>query len=259
MDTRLVDVRDVQFRIEVSEAGSGQDLLFLHGAGGAQWDPLLEGLAARYHVILPRHPGIGGSTGDEHLQDLPDLLYYYLDLLDGLNLRNLFLVGHSLGGMFAAELAALQPERFSKLVLLAPVGLWNPEHPVLDIFAAAPDELARAVYHDPESPAAKAATQIPEDGEARISYILERTKLLRVAAKYMWPIPNRGLAKRLHRVRMPTLLVWGESDGVVPVAYAADFQARLPNARVEIIPQAGHLPQLEQPDRVLDVVTKFLG
>lgn len=260
MEEKKVAVRGGMFQTEVIEDGDGPPLLFLHGVQNVQpGDPLIARLARTHRVIAPRLPGFGESSGTEHLLDLHDLLYYELDLLDTLGLRNLPVAGHSLGAMIAAELAALQPERFSSLTLIAPFGLWNAEYPVADFFTMAPAPLAAATYHDPESPAAQSAARPPEDNEAYIAFMLDRAKSLATAAKYLWPIPNRGLAKRLHRVAAPTLLVWGESDRIVPPRYAADFQAAIANARVAIIPQAGHLPQVEQPDQLAETIQTFIA
>lgn len=259
MEQRMVAVQGGRFETEVLEGGSGSPLLYLHGFGGPRWDPFLDALASRYRVIAPAHPGFAGSTGNDRLLDLTDLVYYYLDFLDAAGLRGLPLIGHDLGGMFAAELAAVQPDRFAKLVLIAPLGLWNPDYPVLDFFVAKPRELAAALYHDVESPAAVAALNVPTEGDEMIDYQLERTKSLSTAAKYLWPIPNRGLSKRIHRVTAPTLLVWGESDGVVPPRYGQDFQAAIPGSRLAVVKGAAHLPQIEQPAELAELVTKFLG
>ena len=259
MNEKKVAVRGGMFNTDVLEFGSGPPVLFLHGAGGVMADRFLETLAQQYQVIAPRHPGFGESSGTEHLLDIYDLIYYYLDFLDAANLRNLPLIGHSLGGMFAAELAAVQPERFTKLALIAPVGLWNAQYPVADFFSMTPAELSEAVYHDPESPIAKAAAQAPEEDEAYVHFMLERAKSLATAAKYLWPIPNRGLNKRLHRISAPTLLIWGESDKLVPPNYGKDFQAGIAGARLEIIPEAGHIPQIEQPERLSESVLSFLA
>ncbi len=255
---RTVPVRKNLFAADVIEAGAGPALLFLHGEMGRNWDDFLDRLAATRRVIAPCHPGYGDSTGTEHLLDLHDLIYYYLDFLDAANLRGLPLIGHGLGGMFAAELAAVQPDRFSRLVLIAPFGLWNPAYPVLDFFAADPPDLARATYHDPESAVAVAAAEAPSEGEPYVQFMLERAKSLATAAKYLWPIPNRGLTKRLHRVTMPTLIAWGASDGVCPVRYAEDFRAAIPSSELVVVDEAGHLPQVERPDELARVVLAFL-
>lgn len=255
----VIALREGLFQVELREAGSGAPLLFLHSEWGPPAPELVDALADGLRVLLPSHPGFGATTGTEQLHDLPDLLYYYLDLLDALDLRDLPLVGHGLGGMIAAELAALQPERFSRLVLIAPLGLWNDAYPVLDFFAATPVELAAALYHDPESPAAKARAAVPPEDEGYLAFMLERAKSMATAAKYLWPIPNRGLARRLHRIRVPTLLLWGESDGIVPTRYGADFQRLLPRAEFATIPAAGHLPDAEQPAELAARIARFVG
>jgi pimeloyl-ACP methyl ester carboxylesterase len=266
MEERQVSVRE-GFTIDVLEGGSGDPLLYLHGIGGLEWDDFLEALAANHRVIAPRHPGFGGSTGNDELADLPDLIYYYLDLLDALELSGLPLVGHSLGGMIAAELAAVQPDRFTQVVLISPFGLWNGEHPGIDIFGSTPDEFSSSLFVDTDSDAARAIAgrprEAPEDGvaasDAMVEFMLERAKAMSTSAKYLWPIPNRGLNKRLHRVRQPVLLLWGDQDGVTPPALADDFKAALVDARIERIADAAHMSPTEQPARIAELVTGFIN
>ena len=177
-------------------------------------------------------------------------------------------VGHSLGGMIAAELASVQPERLTKVTLIAPLGLWNTDHPVLDFFSVTPAELAQAMYFDQESERAQALAKAPqarlpevdpdtEEGQAVINYYVERAKSMSTAAKYLWPIPNKGLSKRLHRLTQPTLLIWGESDGICPPAYADDFTAILPNATLHLVPDAAHMVHIEQPEAVAELIQGF--
>ncbi|HLB22885.1 MAG TPA: alpha/beta fold hydrolase, partial [Dehalococcoidia bacterium] len=198
------------------------------------------------------------------------LLYFYLDLLDALAIDSVALVGHSFGAMIAAELAAVQPARFTRLVLVAPLGLWNDAHPVMDYFAASPPELARAMYANQDLEAAQrmaagANARLPEggadnpEGHAVIEYYLERNRSLATAAKYLWPLPNKGLARRIHRVTAPTLIVWGTQDGFAPPAYAEDFRALLPGARVELIPGAAHQVGADQPAALAATIEAFLG
>jgi len=259
MEKRHVPVRNGAFSTEVWEAGAGDPVLYLHGEGRPTWTPFLDTLADRYRVIAPLHPGYGESTGNDQLGDLPDLIYYYLDLLDTLGLRGLPLIGHGLGGMFAAELAAVQPERFTALVLVAPMGLWLQDDPVQDFFAMTPPVLSAALYHDPDSPVARAAAEIPTEGDALIAYHLERAKSMATAAKYLWPIPNRGLAKRVHRIAAPTLIVWGEGDKIASPRYAEAFREKIDGSRVVLIPACGHLPHEEQPGRLAEAVLPFLA
>ena len=129
---------------------------------------------------------------------------------------------------------------------------------MLDFFVSSPDDLKAAMWADPEGEAARGVTQVPQT-EGDVAVLLERVKSLRVAAKYLWPIPNRGLTKRIHRVSASTLLLWGADDGIIPPAYGRDFVKLLPKARLEVIANAGHLPQVEQPDEALRLVNKFLA
>jgi pimeloyl-ACP methyl ester carboxylesterase len=257
--SRALPLRGGRFEVDLLEDGAGPALLYLHGTFGRREDALIARLARSRRVLAPAHPGYGGTTGAEHLSDLHDLIYYYLDLLDHLALRDLALVGHGLGGMFAAELAAVQPERFARLVLLAPLGLWDPDHPVLDFFAAEPERLAAALYHDPTSPAARATAAVPAEDSRYVTYVLERAKAMATAASYLWPIPNRGLSRRLHRVAAPTLLLWGESDGLCPPAYGRAFQAAIPGSELVVLPDAGHMLPVEQPEQVAALIERFVA
>lgn len=259
MNTTTVSVRGGAFSTECIEAGSGSPLLLLHGWNGVIPDTMIQGLARTHRVIAPLIPGYGNSTGDEHLNDFVDLIYWGLDFMDAEGLKDVPIVAHSLGAMLAAELAAAQPDRISKLVLIAPFGLWNEQHPVVDFFVESPAGLAAAMYANPASDAAQAAASVPQDDAGRVAFYYERAKSLRIAAKYLWPIPNRGLARRSHRISAPTLLVWGEQDRICPPALASDFQAAIKNTSVAIIPGAGHLPGAEQPQALLSVINGFLA
>lgn len=259
MERRTIDVRNRMFHTALLEGGSGSTVLYLHGLNGLAQDRFLNLLSDTHHVIAPWHPGFGDSTGSENLTDLNDLLYYYLDFLDAEGLRDVPVVAHSLGAMFALELAAMQPDRFSKLVLMEPLGLWNPEHPVADVFAVTPGELAALTYADANSDTARAAATVPQEPDAFVAFMLERAKSMSSSAKYLFPIPNRGLSKRIHRVSTPALLLWGAQDRIVPPAYADDFRAYLPRAEVTILPDAGFVPQDEQPEALAETVEEFLG
>jgi pimeloyl-ACP methyl ester carboxylesterase len=270
MNERSVSVRNGEFQVDVFEGGSGDPLLFLHGVAGLEWTPFLEKLSAKHTVIAPRTPGFGESTGTESLHDIHDIVYFYLDLLDELGLDNLPLIGHSLGGMFAAELAAVQPDRFTSVALVSPFGLWDDANPFDDLFAISLEELAAAMYADASSDEAVAIATAPqakmtevdpvtEEGQATIYYLVERAKSMSTTAKYLWPIPNRGLSKRLHRVTQPSLVIWGESDGIIPPAYAEQFASKIPNSIVNIVPNAAHMVIDEQPDQVVDLIEGLLS
>ncbi|MGE3541996.1 MAG: alpha/beta fold hydrolase, partial [Candidatus Tectimicrobiota bacterium] len=248
METQTVSVRHGMFMTHLRQAGQGAPLLFLHGVGGLRgWDPFLADLATRFTVYAPSHPGFETSTGLEHVDDIVDMVIYYNDLLDALQLDAVHVVGHSLGGMIAAELAAFSPQRVCKLVLVSALGLWLDTQPVADFFAMTPAQLSTALWHDPQAPEAQALMALPEDETAQLEAYLTRMQHLSAAGKFLWPIPDKGLKKRLHRITAPTLLLWGQSDGLVPEAYASAFQQQITGARVTVLPRCGHLPMYEAP------------
>ncbi len=264
MEHLTVSVRNGQFTTHLVRGGQGAPLVYLHAAGGLQeGSPWLAALARHYTVYAPWHPGWGPSTGLEHLDDVRDLATYYLDLFDALGLARVALVGHSFGGMVAAEVAAQCGAYVDKLVLVAPVGLWREDAPVADIFTMSPRELVEAAVADPAGPLAQQLVQQqqPEDAERQAALQLERIQALAAAGKFLWPIPDKGLKKRLHRIKAPTLVLWGEADRLVPPVYAEEFRARLVNApvQVQVVPGAGHLLPLEQPDTFVRAVRAFLG
>jgi pimeloyl-ACP methyl ester carboxylesterase len=254
-----VSIRMGLFQTIVRSAGNGDALLFLHGAGGLSgWPPFLAGLAQTFRVIAPDHPGFGGSEGLEHLDDVVDLALYYTEFVDAMGLQQPYIVGHSFGGMIGAEIAAIAPHLVRKLVLIAPVGLWLDEQPVMDFFAATPEELAAAIFHDPASAVAKELMTVPADPQAQLEATLERTKNFSAAGKFLWPIPDKGLKKRIHRISAPTQLLWGASDRLVPPVYAEEFLKRIDRSRLTVIRGASHMLPFEKADEFVEVVTDFL-
>ena len=251
---RIVEVGPIQARVLV--AGTGDPVLFLHGAGGLFWDPFLESLAAGHTVYAVEHPGGAGSDANalEHLPGIWELVLFYDELLDALGLDAVSAVGHSFGGMVAAELAANSPRRVSKLVLIAPIGLWLDEHPIPDIAGIPPAALPGLVLANPDSPLAAALAPPADDPQALFEAAMRMASILH----FIWPIPDKGLDRRIHRVAAPTLLLWGAQDKLVDPAYADAFRSRLRDARVHVVDGAGHLPPLEQPAATRDAVLAFL-
>jgi pimeloyl-ACP methyl ester carboxylesterase len=248
----------VPFRIHTK--GAGPAVVFLDGPWGLTWGAFLDALAERFTVYAPEHPGTAKDDPDAilHVDNLWDLTLCYDELLDRLKLPEACLVGHSFGAMVACEVAAVRPSRIRRLVLVDPIGLWRDDAPVANWMVMAPQDLPRYVFQDPEGPAAKALFSIPEDQEAGA---LARTRLswaMGATGKFIWPIPDKGLKKRIHRVAAPTLLVWGDGDRLVPRVYAEEFGRRLPQARLEIIKGAGHAPHMEQPEATAKIVEAFL-
>jgi len=255
-----VSVRDGMFNVTVRRGGSGDPLVFLHAAGGqAAWDPFLEMLSQKYEVIVPIHPGWPGSEGLEHLDDVVDMAIYYCDFFDAMGLSNVHLVGSSLGGMFAAEIGAIGRQYVRKLVLCAPAGLWLDEHPYLDFFAAPQDVMMKALYMDPEKVMAAMPKIDPENREAMAKSMLDRTMSLAAAGKFIWPIWDKGLKKRIHRINVPTLIIWGDHDGLNPPAYGPLFQKLIPGSKLVTIPATAHVPMAEKPEEFVKAVSDFLG
>ena len=248
-----------KFSLEMQVYGSGEPLLFLHGAGGLNpVEPFLEELGKDFKVYAPHFPGYGESTGNEHIDDVTDAVLFYHELMDELGIPTANIVGHSMGGMLAAEVAAFDVHRSKKLVLACPAGFWIEETPIPDFFAAQLDEIAGLLFHDPKSPAAQMMTAIPSDFKALETMYVERVKRLATASKFLWPIPDRGLKKRAYRIKAPTLLLWGDDDKLIPAVYAKEFTSRIKNSKVEMIKDAGHMIMYEQQGPFVAAIRKFL-
>jgi pimeloyl-ACP methyl ester carboxylesterase len=249
----------VPFRVRV--AGQGPSVVFFDGPWGLTWGPFLETLAQRFTVYAPEHPGTSADNPEavQQIDTLWDLVLCYDELLDQLGVTEARLVGHSFGAMVACEVAAHRPARVPRLALLDPIGLWRDDAPVVNWMLLNPQELPQHVFSEPESAAARTLFSIPEEAEAAA---LARTRLIwamGATGKFIWPIPDKGLKKRIHRIAaIPSLLVWGQDDRLVPLAYKDEFAKRLAQTRVEIVKNAGHAPHLEQPDAVAAAVAGFL-
>jgi pimeloyl-ACP methyl ester carboxylesterase len=248
-------------RCRVLEGGSGAPLVFFHSAGGLLADnPFLDRLAQRHHVFAPEWPGYGDSTGEELLEDMLDFALHGWDLVEALGLRGPRLVGHSMGGMIAAEMACLSPREVGKLVLACPAGLWLDEHPIADIFALLPFQLAELLFHDPaRGQALLTGGADLSDMDALKEFYVASQRRLAMAGKILFPVPNRRLSKRLYRLTAETLLLWGASDRLIVPAYAARWQALIATARVQLIDGAGHMLPYEQPEEFVKAVEGFLG
>src|SRR3954452_13875429 len=247
------------FEVNVWEQGSGSPLLFLHGyerhPGAASF---LTKLAENHRVIAPEQPGYGRSTGFENVQDLLDLVLFYRAFVESLDLGEVAVMGHSTGGMFAAELAAIAPQVVSKLVLVDAFGLWIDEEPSLDPFGPA-DEVLAAKWHDPSAAPNPEPTIFEPDPDDPQAAILWQAGNLATATKFMWRIAERGLRRRLQYIKAPTLVVHGASDGLLPRSYAEELVKLIPNAELSLIENAGHYPMLEQEDAFVSAVEGFLG
>ena len=251
-----ISLRGGDFQAEVLRSGEGHPLLYLHGAIGQKgWDPFLDRLAEEFTVYAPFMPGYSGSTGLDHLDDVFDLTLYHFELMDALGLDWAHLVGHFLGGMISADMAATAPGCVGRLVLVAPAGLWRDDAPVADFLAMTSAELEQHLWADGQMPGGadkETAERAPE------LLLPDRVQDLTAAGKFLWPIPDRGLKRRAYRIKAPTLIMWGDQDKFAPPVYAQDFRRLIKGSDVEVMPNAGHLLMLEHPDAFAGTVSSFL-
>ncbi len=260
VEAKPVAVRGGMFNPPVFRAGKGQPLLWLHGAGGLRaFTPELQALSQSYDVIAPVHPGFDDTGGLEHIDDINDMVIYLEDLCDALGLTSFYLGGHSLGGMFAAEFAAARPDMVKKLVLTAPVGLWMDETPVTDFFTLMPNELPAVLFGDLTNPVIPTLFPAPKDADEMAQMMYLQLSNFSATGKFIWPIPDKGLKKRIHRIKAPTLIVWGDLDKLVPPAYAQLFQSKIAKSQLAMIKGAGHMAPLEKTDEFVAEVKAFLG
>jgi pimeloyl-ACP methyl ester carboxylesterase len=257
MDLKTISTPHVPVRY--FEGGSGPPLLFLHGAGGLTGeDAFLNALAQKYHVHAPLLPGYGDSEECQSLRDMQDITLHYLDLVDALGLKDPLLVGHSMGGMIAAEMAALDNHRLSRLALIAPAGLWLDDHPIPDIFSLVPYEYPPLLFHDAEAGAKLMTAGTAFDNPEWLkNFLVTNARQLGMAGKLLFPIPERGLAQRLYRVRAKTLLIWGDSDKLISPVYAQAFKKAIAGAELVSIPEAGHMAIWEQTAKVVNALERL--
>jgi pimeloyl-ACP methyl ester carboxylesterase len=258
---QAVDVWGGKLKLRFKTAGSGPPVLYFHPAAGLHFDPFLAALSESYTVCAPEHPGTSAGDPDaiHQVDSLWDLVLIYEEAIRALALPGKpVAIGLSFGGMMAAELAAHYPSLFAKLVLLDPIGLWREDLPVANWMTTAPPALPALLFKDPQCPAAKAMFTPPPDKEQALAATANLIWAMGCTGKFAWPIPERGLAKRLHRIVAPTLIVWGADDALIPSAYAELFGKAIKGSRVEIIRDCGHIPQLEQGPTTLKLLHDFL-
>lgn len=249
----LTEVEVPRQRTPVFRSGDGPPLVWFHGLYGVEFDsPIITRLAEHHTVYAPLTPGFTDLADLDELRDIHDLAFHYDDLLGELQLEHVPMAGHSFGAMLAAELVAHIPSRASQLVLLSPLGLWNDAHPVADLFGVPQPEVPQLLYSDP-------AHMVPPRTETDIETTLSLVRGMTTVARFLWPIPDRGLSRRLRRITCPTLIVHGAEDRFVPPAYADDFAALLPHASTRIVPNAGHMLTVEARDEVIQAMTEFFS
>lgn len=249
-------VRDC--RIEIIDRGSGRPIVFLHpGIGLHGTAPLLEGLAGHGRIIAPAHPGFERSALPRHFSTVDDLAYFYLDLLDEMNLNDVVLIGASFGGWIAAEMAVKSCERLFALVLADAVGIKigsRESRDITDIYALPDDEVARRSFSDP-------AHFVHDYQHVSDPDLLTIARNREAHTLFGWApyMHNPKLLSRLHRIKIPTLVLWGSADGIVTPDYGRAYAAAIPGARFQEIAGAGHYPHIEQPEPFARQVLDFIG
>ena len=255
-ETRYAHVNGAQCR--VWEKGQGTEIGFLAGIGGlTAWPPFLDNLATNHRVITPSLPGFpGGGKLHAELDSHLDWILASHDLLEQSELSGCHLIGASIGASLAAEVAGFWPEMVKTLTLIAPLGLFDEQDPVVDMFAQKPGQLRTLMCDHPENfDAATSGIEGEEDMENEVV----RLRAMEAAARFLWPLGDTGLEKRLHRVTQRTLLVWGESDPIVPASYARKFETGIAGeASTSMIAGARHLAEFDQPQAVADAVLRFI-
>jgi len=233
---------------------SGRPILILHGGGGPQTVAgLAAALSTHAHVLVPTHPGFAGEPRPEWFDSIDDLALAYLELLERLDLHDVLVIGSSMGGWIASTMALRDTTHVvGGIVLVDAGGIQVEGHPIADVSSLTPDELSALSFHNPVPFRVDPATVSPEQAEARAANF--RTLYVYDQGQGMG---DRKLRRRLRRVTIPALVVWGESDGVIDPDYGRVYAQSLPHARFELIPEAGHLPQIEQPVRLLKLVQEF--
>ena len=243
--------------VDMLSAGAGPDLLFLHGAGGAgRWLEFQDRLAGHFHVRCPSHPGHGGSPAAEWIEHISDLAFHYLDLLDSLRLERVHLVGASLGGWIAAEIAVMASHRLASLTLIDPVGIKVEGWIYPFLFGMDIPEIVQTVFHNPM--AALALAPPDQSVETLAQQYRQGTAIARISWNpYLY---DPLLRRRLARIATPTLLCWGAHDRLAPLDPCGQVWAKeVPGTRLRVFPESGHVPHLEEPGAVADAIVEFCG
>jgi pimeloyl-ACP methyl ester carboxylesterase len=254
--------------VQLVRAGSGPPVVYLHSAAGETTIPSLEDLAADHTVYAPVFPGFGESEGLEHIDGMEDGVFHLLDVFDALSLRAPTVIGLSLGGWMAAELATRAPERVGRLVLASPVGLRIEGAPVPELFGRRPGDLAEDLYADQSHPMAQMmhaldawVGDVTKMVDLPAGMLMPMVQSMAATAKLGWNpyLHNPKLPGRLRRITAPTLVVAGSADRFTPRAHADAYAAGIAGARLAVIEGAGHMAPMERPEEFTAVVREFLA
>ena len=234
-------------------AGSGEPVVVFHGAGTVDGFDFAEQWADRFRVIVPYHPGFGESGDDPTFTDIHDYVMHYLGLFETVGIDKVRLVGVSLGGWIAAQFASEHNDRVKKLVLIAPAGMIDPLHPAADILSIPGEQVVGMLVSDFEVLKKK----LPQNPS--IDFIADRYREATTLARLWWEHPfDPKFIRHLKRLKMPTMIVWGEEDKIVPVQQTALWQQHIPHADIRVFKGAGHIVHLDKPEAV-DVIGDFLA
>ena len=255
----LKTVATAHVPVRYFEGGSGPPLVFLHGPGGLTADdPFLNALAESHQVYAPLVPGYGDSEECPEIRDMLDFTLHTWDVVEALGLKDPILVGHSMGGMIAAEMAAIAPNDVSRLCLICPAGMWDDAHPIADLFATLPFEMPALLFHDAVAGAAMlTAGRNVQDPNFLQTYLVTNARQLGMAGRILFPIPERGLQQRMYRIKAKTVIVWGDSDRLIPPTYAHGFKKGIKGAELVSIPEAGHMVIAEKTAAVVEAVNRL--
>lgn len=241
--------------INVRRSGAGAPLLFLHDSWSPiEWSPFFARLSEQFAVVVPDHPGFGESDTPAWLRNVADMAYYYLDFIDAMDLRGAHVVGSSVGGWVAAEVAVRNPDVFGTINLLAPAGIRVLGEQSGDVFIWDAAELAEGLFCDP------GLVQQGQHAVLSRDQIEVQLKNKYTTARLAWEprFFNPDIERWLHRIKQPVQVLWGDDDRVFPSSYASAWNAKLPRCRVDTIERCGHLPHVERPDITADKVIRFI-
>jgi pimeloyl-ACP methyl ester carboxylesterase len=242
--------------VSLRRAGKGPPLLFLHGADGySQWLPFFDALAEQYELLVPEHPGFGASDDPPLIRNVSDMAMFYLDFLEALDLRDVHILGHSLGGWIAAEILIRDQSRAKSLTLISSAGIRVEGVPSGDIFIWNREELLRNVFYNQAY--ADIALSLQPTEQQVDAMLKNRFTATKLGWQPRWYNPD--LEKWLHRIKLPSLIIWGDEDKVMPADYAGLWRERLPDARLVMIEKCGHVPQIEKMSETIDPLRDFLA
>ena len=246
-------------KIHMKKGGSGDPLLFLHGAGGHfGWPRYLQELSDRYTVYIPSHPGYGQSERPDWLETIPDLACFYSWFMEQQGLHGVRAIGHSMGGWLAAEIAVSCRHAFSKLLLIDPAGIKPNEGEILDVFIISPQQVLDNLFHDPKQ-APEYEEYFGQEPTPEMIETAERNREMAVRLTWKPYMHDPRLSHLLAGIKVPTRIIWGRDDKLVPVECGQLYRNAIPNSDLVIVDDCGHIPQLEKPDEFIKQALDFLA